>query len=261
MHFNERLQYLRTQKGFDEKQLSDAAGISESVIRLYEKGKLHIELEHLKKLADIFEVTPKLLLGNMFPDLPPDEALESYRLVQELVEVREKEKESEDNAVLSVAEDGFTASHDNQGQLSTAESSEDRIYGHLISGKVALFKRINADIPFDINDVENYWPVYDSIVSLYGNDLINYFYMRIQGDSMIPTVQDQAIVLVKKNRAINNNDLVIIIGRTGEAMLRRVDFYDDKIVIICDNTNYPSEVHNAADYTILGKVLWKTDSL
>ncbi|MDD3269959.1 MAG: LexA family transcriptional regulator [Syntrophomonadaceae bacterium] len=262
MQFTERLQFLRVEKGIDEKELSDATGISESVIRLYEKGKLHIELEHLKKLADVFEVTPKLLLGTMFPDLTPEEALSSYRLVQELVETREKEKQSQDNASSSVIEDEPAASEDNNTE--PASSSEERPAswdGYLKSGKVALFKRIKADNPFDDNEVEDHWSLYGAISSLYGNDLINYYYLRVQDDSMLPTVHDQAVVLVKKNLAINNNDLVVIMGQQGEAMLRRVTLYDDKIVIICDNTAYPTEVHNTADYTILGKVLWKTNGI
>lgn len=256
MQFTERLQYLRNEKGIDEKELSDATGISESVIRLYEKGKLHIELEHLKKLAEVFEVTPKLLLGTMFPDLSPEEALSSFRVVQELVEIREKEKQ--ENPALP--EGGPpTGPYDN-----TAVAAEDKKAswdGYLKSGKVALFKRITAHTPFHENDVEDYWPIYNSITSLYGSDLFNYYYLRVQGDSMLPTIQDHAVVLVKKNLVINNNDLVVIMGRQGEAMLRRVTLYDDKIVIICDNTNYPTEVHNAAEYTFLGKVLWKTSSL
>lgn len=257
MQFTERLQYLRNQRGIDERELSEATGISESVIRLYEKGKLHIELEHLKKLAEVFEVTPKLLLGTMFPDLSPEDAMSSFRVVQELVEIREKEKQEEP---ASAEVNPATGPYDN-----LAASDEDQLAsrdGNLKSGKVALLKRISAHNLFVENEVEDYWPVYASITSLYGNDLINYFYLRVQGDSMLPTVQDQAVVLVKKNIAINSNDdLAVVIGKQGEAMLRRVTLYDDKIVLICDNTNYPGEVHNASEYTILGKVLWKTSSL
>ncbi|MEN6490353.1 MAG: S24 family peptidase, partial [Smithella sp.] len=228
MQFTERLQYLRIEKGIDEKELSDATGISESVIRLYEKGKLHIELEHLKKLAEVFEVTPKLLLGTMFPDLSPEDALSSFRVVQELVEIREKEKQ-EEPALAEVNPpagpfDNIAASDEER------QTSWD---GYLKSGKVALFKRISAHNLFVENEIEDYWPVYASITSLYGNDLINYFYLRVQGDSMLPTVQDQAIVLVKKNIAINSNDLAVVISKQGEAMLRRVTLYDDTIVLIC----------------------------
>ncbi len=256
MQFTERLQYLRNKKGIDEKELSDVTGISESVIRLYEKGKLHIELEHLKKLAEVFEVTPKLLLGTMFPDLSPEDALSSFRVVQELVEIREKEKQ-EEPALAEVRPTSDTGNHITASNKDQPASWD----GYLRSGKVALFKRITAHNMFGEGEVEDRWPVYASITSLYGNDLINYYYLRVQGDNMLPTVPDQAVVLVKKNLAINSNDLAVIIGKKGEAMLRRVTLYDDKIVIICDNTNYPSEVHNASEYTILGKVLWKTNSL
>lgn len=261
MLFYERLQYLRSEKGLDERELSEATGISESVIRLYEKGKLSIELEHLQKLADVLQVTPKLLLGNMFPDLTPEEALSSYRLVQELVETREIEKQSLGTAPALAVELESANQQNNLEQSVSDQGRQASWDSHLRSGKVALFNRIKAEKLFDEHYIENYWPVYDSISSLYGNDLANYYYLRIHGDSMSPTINDQAVVLVKKNFPINNNDLVVIICQPGEAILRRVTLYEDKIVLICDNNAYPAQVQNAAACTILGKVLWKTNSI
>ncbi|MEN6349533.1 MAG: XRE family transcriptional regulator [Syntrophomonas sp.] len=264
MEFKERLQYLRMEKDISEKELSDETSITESIIRLYEKGKMSVDLEHLKKLADYFDVSPKLLLGTTFPDLSPEDAINSYRAVQELVEIREKEKEKEEEVVQPDL-DLKAAIQEEMALLSESSSQSDYNtvrHSSLKSGTVAFLNKIKTGIAPEEQEIESYWPVNSSITSMYGNDLSNYYYLRIHGDNMEPTIKDQGIVLVKTNLPVQNKDLVVVMCTQDEAAkVRRITRYNNKIILLSDNQNYPAQVYNEPDCTILGKVLWKTISL
>ncbi|MGE5391188.1 MAG: helix-turn-helix domain-containing protein, partial [Deltaproteobacteria bacterium] len=105
MQFDERLKYLRNEKGLSEKELAEELETTETTIRLLEKRKLDVKLDLLGKMADFFGVSTKLLLGTVFENLEPEEAVKSYRLVQELEAARHKEKqESVANASVMTEE-------------------------------------------------------------------------------------------------------------------------------------------------------------
>lgn len=250
MLFKERLQYLRLEKKLSEIQLSQKLGISESVIRLYEKGKLRIDLDHLHKLADYFEVTPGLLLGTAFPHLPPEEALESYRLVNELIEIRQEERKTEPAITPQDAPD----------LQDTTEKERQDISWHsaLRAGVVAVYNKIiSADNEANQTFIEQYWPVKDTIMQLYGHDLANYFYFRVHGDLMEPTIGNQSIVLVKRQMQVQNNDLVVVLCRQNPAIVQRISHYEDKYILLCDNNAYPAQLYGQDNCFVLGKILWK----
>lgn len=182
MKFKERLQYLRLEKELSEIQLSNKVGISESVIRLYERGKLRIDLEHLHKLAAFFDVTPGLLLGTVFPDLPPEEALESYRVVNELMEIRNEERKDEEDSPLFI---------DKLAQLEAESNKSDNKASNwqaaIRAGVVAVYNKIvSAHSKANQEFIEDYWPVNTTVMQIYGHDISNYFYLRVNGDFMDP---------------------------------------------------------------------------
>ncbi len=253
MQFKERLQYLRLEKELSEIQLSQKLGISESVIRLYEKGKLRIELNHLHKLAAFFGVSPGLLLGTSFPHLPPEEALESHRLVNELLEIRREEKSTAPPAIQAEAPARQSATGANQGDTRTVDWQS-----ALRAGLVAVYNKIVSSVN-EANQgfIEEYRPVNDTIMQLYGHDIANYFFLRVHGDLMEPTIENQSIVLVKRQMQIQNNDLVAIIYQQNPAIVQRLNRYEDKYILLCDNKAYPAQLCEQEKCIILGKILWK----
>ena len=253
MKFKERLQYLRLEKELSEIQLSKKVGISESVIRLYERGKLRIDLEHLHKLAAFFDVTPGLLLGTAFPHLPPEEALESYRVVNELLEIRNEERKDEEDSPLFI---------DTLAQLAAESNKSDNKASNrqatIRAGVVAVYHKIvSAHSEANQEFIEDYWPVNTTVMQIYGHDISNYFYLRVNGDFMEPTIKNQSIVLVKRQVQVDNNDLAVVLYEQSPAAVKRLNRYEDKIILLCDNKAYPAQICEQEKCIILGKVLWK----
>ncbi|WP_061213865.1 helix-turn-helix domain-containing protein [Syntrophomonas wolfei] len=256
MKFKERLQYLRLEKELSEIQLSKKVGISESVIRLYERGKLRIDLEHLHKLAAFFDVTPGLLLGTAFPHLPPEEALESHRVVNELLEIRNEERKDDEDS-LPYYIDSLTQTAAQSNKIS-ANNKAPNWQAALRAGVVAVYNRIvSARSEANQEFIEDYWPVNTTVMQIYGQDISNYFYLRVNGDFMEPTIKNQSIVLVKRQAQVDNNDLAVVLYEQSPAAVKRLNRYEDKIILLCDNNAYPAQICEQEEYIILGKVLWK----
>lgn len=259
MQFNERLQYFRLKKGISEKDLGEKLSITESSIRLYERGKLSVSLEHLNKLADFFEISPKLLLGTLFPELSPEEAENSFLILQELIEIRQNEF----NNIEQPPADSFPDTEKAPGQSSKDENIQQDSSWPLNSTEqemVPVLSQIRAEevLSEDIlQNVEFHWPLSNSIISMYGSELSDYYYIRMQGNTMEPTIADQDIVLVNRQLEVANNELAIIQYYNENATIRRVSYFQDKIVLSPDNKLYSSHTIVKKDCRVLGKVLWK----
>lgn len=61
--FSERLKELRAESGLSAMALGKSIGVSDMAILRWENGKSDITGEHLKKLAEFFNVTTDYLLG------------------------------------------------------------------------------------------------------------------------------------------------------------------------------------------------------
>ena len=63
MTMGERIRYLRESKGMTQEELGEKIGVQKSAIRKYEKGEVqNIKRSNIKKLADIFGVSPTYLM-------------------------------------------------------------------------------------------------------------------------------------------------------------------------------------------------------
>ena len=58
------LKILREAKGYTQQQLSEMIGVSQQTLQKYETQKHEPDIESLKKLADIFEVSVDYLVGH-----------------------------------------------------------------------------------------------------------------------------------------------------------------------------------------------------
>jgi len=257
MQFEERLKYLRQCKGVSEKDLAEELETTETTIRLYEKGKLDVTLDMLEKLADYFDVSPQLLLGTVFSGQSPEEAVQSYRIVQEMVETRHQEKSRKPVSGSAVPQ--VQSDLPRKDLFETPDLYASASFKALRAGMVAVYQRIAGQGPSDCDyQIEGYWPVNTAITAMYGNDLNNYFYLRIQGDRMQPTLSEGEVALVRRQSAIQNNEVAVIINYPGEAWVARVTQSPDKLILFFDNKNYQAQLWEPGQCQVLGKVLWKT---
>lgn len=61
--FNENLKKARIQKGITQKELAEKIGVAKSTYSLYESGNREPNVQNIKKIADILDVSADELLG------------------------------------------------------------------------------------------------------------------------------------------------------------------------------------------------------
>lgn len=116
---------------------------------------------------------------------------------------------------------------------------------------------IAAGIPITaIPEKGEYMPLDTSVCSINGHRLEEYFYFRIKGDSMEPTILDKDIVLVRRQPTVENGQVAIVLcDELENATCKRVTIADDKLVLNSDNRNYAPMIHDANKCMIIGKVI------
>lgn len=85
------------------------------------------------------------------------------------------------------------------------------------------------------------------------------FVMRVEGDSMEPTLLENDVVLINKNsKDINAGGGIYAINWKGSLLVKRIQYnpQSGEIKIKSDNTQYDSLVVSLADIQVEGKVIW-----
>ena len=62
-YFNENLKWAREQKGLSQKDVSEKIEVAKSTYSLYESGKREPNVQTIKKIADVLDVSADELLG------------------------------------------------------------------------------------------------------------------------------------------------------------------------------------------------------
>ncbi|SHE11839.1 HTH-type transcriptional regulator immR [Chlamydia abortus] len=83
MKYGRRIAKLRENKGFTQEQMAQFLNISRASLSHYEKNRRRPDVETLKKMADLFQVSTDYLIGRkvnlnctgweVLPDLPEEE--------------------------------------------------------------------------------------------------------------------------------------------------------------------------------------------
>ena len=86
------------------------------------------------------------------------------------------------------------------------------------------------------------------------------FLMLVRGDSMYPTLKNQAIIMIKKID-IFAMDGIYVFRYNGQLMVKRLQFSKTGLTVVSDNPIYKiwelsGEEAEAEDFEILGEVIW-----
>jgi len=73
----ERIQSLRVQKGFTQRELAEKLGVSPSAVGMYEQGRREPDAACLTRMAQVLSVTPDTLLAEEPREL--DDVIERLR--------------------------------------------------------------------------------------------------------------------------------------------------------------------------------------
>ncbi len=86
MDFNQKLQQLRNQKGLTQEQLAEKVCVSRVAVSKWESGRGYPNLDSLKKLSEIFEVSvDELLSSNELIDLANTQNKNNSRILRSLI--------------------------------------------------------------------------------------------------------------------------------------------------------------------------------
>ena len=123
---------------------------------------------------------------------------------------------------------------------------------------VPILGRVAAGIPIDaIQEVEG-WEELPRAMAAKGE----YFALRVKGDSMSPTITNGSIVLVRKQNAVENKEVaVVLINGDEEATIKRIQQQERGLTLIGDNALvYPPHFYSeeevaALPVRIIGRVV------
>lgn len=117
--------------------------------------------------------------------------------------------------------------------------------------QIPVLGRVAAGLP--ILATEN---IEDHIVCERNNSSFELFALRVQGESMIKAhIQNNDIVIAKKQSSANNNDIVVALIDGEEATVKRFERKLDKIRLLPENDNFAPMELDAHRITVLGKVI------
>ncbi len=93
---------------------------------------------------------------------------------------------------------------------------------------------------------------------IYGYDINDFFYLTVKGDSMVPRLYEDDLVLVRKQSNIDNGSYGIVTIDDEEGVVKIVQYDKNSITLISQNHNYPPRVFKDDDMKrikIIGKVI------
>lgn len=84
--------------------------------------------------------------------------------------------------------------------------------------------------------------------------------LSVDGDSMAPTLEDGALVMIDRRRTkIRNLDVYGFVDVSGDARIKRLEILADELLLRSDNPAHPTEVRRGDDANrikIIGRVVW-----
>jgi len=129
---------------------------------------------------------------------------------------------------------------------------EDKIIMVPVYGKIAAGSPIKAMGP-----VEEYISMDTRFYNRDGYTKDDFFFLRVKGHSMEPTIADKDLVLIRRQPTIENNEIAAVLCTNEEAAVKRIVVLGDKIILSSDNKDFLPMIYEASECQIIGKVLKK----
>lgn len=231
INFGRYIKSLREDRGLTLRQVQSQSGVSDSYLSQLEKGQRGTPSpEFIKKLATGYDVPyEEMLVAAGY--------LQSTDYVQRIGGVnRQSTHESSESSNIKQA----------------IPYSKDTLI------MLPVYGRISAGEPITtITETEEYMPMDIRFFNLQGYQKEDFFFLRIKGHSMEPTIADNDLVLIRKQPVVNNNEIAAVLYNNEDATVKRVVIAEDKIILSSDNKEYAAMVFDSSNCRIIGKVLKK----
>ena len=120
-----------------------------------------------------------------------------------------------------------------------------------VLGKIAAGEPCFAD-----NNIEDWMPLDVSISRIHEEDLSQYYYLRVHGNSMEPIFNDGDLVLVKQG-PVDEGEIAVVLCGGENACVKKIQYLKDQelLMLISRNPDYPPVTRPMAECQILGNVI------
>lgn len=110
---------------------------------------------------------------------------------------------------------------------------------------VPVLGRVAAGIPIDAIQEVDGWEELPQAMAGRGE----YFALKVKGDSMSPTIANGAIVIVRKQNTVENNEIAVVqVNGDEEATIKRIQKNERGLALIGDNAlAYPPHYYSAEE--------------
>ncbi|MEQ8235278.1 MAG: XRE family transcriptional regulator [Syntrophomonadaceae bacterium] len=122
------------------------------------------------------------------------------------------------------------------------------IVGTIAAGKPSVME----------NEIEAWAPIDLTLSNIIPKDLHRYYYLRIQGDSMEPMINEQDIVLVKQG-PVPDGKIAVVQCDDQNACVKRIHYLHGQslLMLISRNAAYPPIVKPLEECKVLGRVVMR----
>ena len=121
---------------------------------------------------------------------------------------------------------------------------------------IPVLGRVVAGIPIDaIEEILDY----EEITQEMANSG-EFFALKIKGDSMMPRIQENDVVIVRKQSQVDNGSIAIVLINGNEATCKKVQYNEKGVALISYNSSYTPMFYTKEEcltlpVTIIGKVV------
>lgn len=224
--FNDRLKSLRTSKELSQAELGRLLKISKSSVNMYERGEREPGLDTLEQIADFFNVDMDYLLGKSN--------------IANKLQISYANPMSVDMTIL-----GNSIFPSNIVPMPEMRKAP-------LLGAIACGAPILAE-----EHIEDYVDIPKHVIAD--------FALTCKGDSMINArIFDGDIVYIRQQDTVQNGEIAAVLTDSGEATLKRVRFYDDRIILEPANPLFDPLVFRGEEMNtirILGKAVAFTSAV
>ena len=201
-----QIKEVRKQRGFSQKEVAEAIGITQSQYSRYESGATNIPGDMLPKLADFFGVSMDALYG------------------------REEPSEPAPWKVIDPAD--FPPKYPKQMSQPLPDVENE-------TALIPIVGEVHAGYDYLAEEnIEGYYQVEPRLKATYENLHV----LRVTGDSMYPEMEPGGKVICAPNVPVRSGDLAIICINGDAGTVKRVRIDDTGITLIPTNKKYP-EIH------------------
>jgi|GEM_PF-791370 len=303
MEISERIKEYRISLGLNQKDFAERLGISPSMIQKYEYGKSNPGSDILVKLNQVFGVNLQwLLTGKGWPDEPSQrswpkesDALKRLKILRESLEFSAEDfasklgLETEELLLIEKGEGKLTGPLVNlvcalfdvnvdwllrgAGKmfLEPLKHDDSTLREHIAIPLLTNAGAATAGITEDAIDEKNFYAFRKGFIRHVAGGLDEectkwLFLVRIKGDSMVPTLQEDEVALVNANPHTPFRQGAIYLIRDQldmSTLAKRLYILEGKIALHSDNTKYPPVVipideHNTPERLIIGRIRWSS---